>query len=114
MTKDRFIRDIYDFEGNGEWEFQGDVPAIVDFWADWCGPCKMVSPILEELAARYEGRLNVYKVNADEEPEIAAAFQALSLPTLVFMPLGEPPQTIVGAMPKARIEKLMKDVLKIE
>jgi thioredoxin len=114
LTKDQFIRTVYDFEAGGAWKFLGDVPVVIDFWAEWCGPCKMISPVLEELAGRYEGRLNVYKVNADEEPDVAAAFQALSLPTLVFIPLGESPQTIVGALPKARIEKLLKDVLKIE
>jgi thioredoxin 1 len=114
LTKDEFIHTVYDFEAGGAWKFQGDAPAIIEFWAEWCGPCKMISPVLEELAERYKGRLNVYKVNADEEPDIAAAFQALSLPTLVFIPLDEPPQTIVGARPKARIEKLMKDVLKID
>ncbi|HUI70690.1 MAG TPA: thioredoxin [Spirochaetia bacterium] len=114
LTKDTFVTKVFDYEKNGEWKFEGAVPTIIDFWAEWCGPCKMISPVLEEIAKEYDGKLNVYKVNVDEEADVASVFGIQSIPTLLFIPMGEKPRLAVGALPKAGIMKLVKDVLKVE
>lgn len=105
---------VFDFEAEQEWKFKGAVPAIIDFYADWCGPCKMVAPILEELSKEYEGKLNIYKVNTDEEGELAGAFGIQSIPSILFIPMGEQPQMAAGALPKAQLVKAIKEVLKVE
>ena len=97
-----------------EWKYLGDKPAIIDFYADWCGPCKMVAPILEELASKYEGKLHIYKVNTEEEPELAAMFSITSIPALFFIPKEGEPRFALGALPKAQIEKAISEVLKPE
>jgi thioredoxin len=114
LTKDTFVTKVFDYEKNAEWSFAGDAPAIVDFWAEWCGPCKMISPVLDEIAKEYDGKLNVYKVNVDEEADVASAFGIQSIPSLLFIPMNEKPRLAVGALPKAGIMKLVKDVLKVE
>ncbi len=114
LTKDAFVTKVFDYENNAEWKFAGDAPAIIDFWAEWCGPCKMISPVLEEIAKEYDGKLNVYKVNVDEEVDVASAFGIQSIPSLLFIPLNEKPRLAVGALPKAGIVKLVKEVLKVE
>ncbi len=114
LTKDTFVTKVFDYEKNTEWKFAGDAPAIIDFWAEWCGPCKMISPVLEEIAKEYNGRLNVYKVNVDEEVDVASAFGIQSIPSLLFVPMNEKPRLAVGALPKAGIVKLVKEVLKVE
>ena len=114
LTKDTFVSKVFDFEKSQEWKFEGNVPAIIDFWAEWCGPCKMISPVLEEISKEYEGKLNVYKVNVDEEIDVASAFGIQSIPSLLFIPMDERPQMAAGAMPKAGLVKLVKDVLKVE
>ena len=114
LTKEAFISKVFDFEKNSAWKFAGDRPTIVDFWADWCGPCKMISPLLEQIAKEYEVKVNVYKVNADEENEVASAVGVQGLPSLLFIPVNEPPRLSVGALPKASIKKLVRDILKVE
>ncbi len=114
LTKETFTSKVFDYEKNQDWKFEGEVPAIIDFWAEWCGPCKMVSPVLEEISKEYEGKLNVYKVNVDEEVDVASAFGIQSIPSLLFIPLNERPRMAAGAMPKAGLLKLVKDVLKVE
>ena len=114
LTKDAFVTKVYDYEKNSEWKFEGEVPTIIDFWAEWCGPCKMISPVLDEIAKQYDGKLNVYKVNVDEEVDVASAFGIQSIPSLLFIPMNEKPRLAVGALPKANILKLVKDVLKVE
>ena len=114
LTRADFVSKVFDFENADTWRFAGDLPAIVDFWAEWCPPCKMIAPLLDEIAEKYEGRLRVYKVNTDEETDIASAFQVLSIPTLLFIPLHDQPHLSVGAMPKAGLEKLVREVLKVE
>jgi len=113
LTKADFIDKVCDFENSDTWKYTGDLPAIIDFWAEWCPPCKMISPLLDEISRTYEGRLRIYKVNTDEETDIASAFGVLSIPTLLFIPLREPPQLSVGALPKAGIEKLINQFLKV-
>lgn len=101
LTKAEFLTKVHDFEANPqEWKYLGDKPCIVDFYASWCGPCKMIAPILEELAAEYDGQIYIYKINTEEEQELSAAFGIRSIPTLLFCPMGEAPQMAQGAMPK--------------
>jgi thioredoxin 1 len=114
LRKADFIDKVFDFEKNDQWKFAGDLPAIIDFWAEWCPPCRMISPLLEEISTKYEGKLHVYKVNTDEETDIAAAFRVLSIPTLLFIPMREQPHLSVGALPKAGIERLVTEVLEVE
>ena len=114
LTNETFAAKVFDYQKNNEWKFEGTAPAIIDFWAEWCGPCKMISPILEEISSDYEGKLNVYKVNVDEQGEVAAAFGIQSIPSLLFIPMNDMPRMAVGAQPKAAIMKLVRDVLKVE
>jgi len=111
LTKDTFIEKVFDFETKKEWEYKGDLPAIIDFFADWCGPCKMVAPVLETLSKEFEGKLKVYKVNTDKEPELSAAFGIQSIPSFLFIPVGNQPQMAMGALPKATFQSAIKDVL---
>jgi len=111
LTKETFLQKVYNFEQNKEWQFEGDVPCIIDFYADWCGPCKTVAPVLEELSEEYQGKLNIYKVNTEQEQELAAAFGIQSIPSMLFVPLSNKPQMAVGALPKQSIEQAMTEVL---
>ena len=113
LTKEAFLEKVFNYEKNQEWQFEGDLPCIVDFWADWCQPCRMVAPVLEELAEEYKGKLNIYKVNTEEEQELAAAFGIRSIPSLLFIPKDAQPQMAAGALPKATFVKIIDDVLKI-
>ena len=106
LTKDEFLQKVYNYEKNpNEWKYEGDKPAIVDFYATWCGPCKMLAPILEELAKEYDGQIVVYKIDTEKEPELSAAFGIRSIPTLLFIPKSGDPQVAQGAMPKASLKK---------
>jgi thioredoxin 1 len=111
LTQETFKEKIFDFETNKEWKFEGKLPAIIDFYADWCGPCKMVAPVLEELAKEYEGKIDIYKVNTEQEQELAAAFGIRSIPSILFIPLKEQPQMSQGALPKASFVKAIDDIL---
>ena len=112
LTRDDFRTKIYDFERNpGSWKFEGDKPALVDFYASWCGPCKMLAPIIEELGEEYAGRVDIYKVDVDEQQELAALFGVRSIPTLLFIPLEGDPQMAVGAMPKATLKANIDRIL---
>ncbi len=113
LTKETFFEKVFNFEKNKEWKFEGDVPCIIDFYADWCGPCKMVAPILEELSKEYKGKLNIYKVDTEAEQELAAAFGIRSIPSMLFVPKDSEPQMAQGAMPKHDLEKIIEDVLKV-
>ncbi len=114
LTKQAFLEKVFDYENNKDWKFEGDKPAIVDFWADWCGPCKVVGPVLEELSEEYKDQLNIYKVNTEQEQELAAAFGIQSIPSLLFIPVDDKPQMAAGALPKESFKKIINDVLKIE
>ncbi len=112
LTKQEFIDKVFDFEHEEAWNFKGDKPAIIDFYADWCGPCKMVAPILEKLAGQYEGKLDIYKVNTEAEGELAAVFGIRSIPSILFIPVGKKPMMQVGALPKESfIEIIEKELL---
>ena len=112
LTKADFIAKVYDYKKNAnEWVYEGSMPAIVDFYATWCGPCKRVAPILEELAKEYEGKIIIYKVDTDREPELARAFGITSIPTLLFIPKVGDPQAAHGAMPKEGFKKAIDEFL---
>ena len=114
LTKESFLQKVFNYEQNKEWKFEGKLPCIVDFYADWCGPCKMVEPILKELAQEYQGKLNIYKVDTQAQQELAAAFGIQSIPSMLFVPLNDKPQMSVGALPKKTLKKAIKEVLKVE
>lgn len=100
LTKKIFLEKIFDYEKNMEWKFEGELPAVVDFWAPWCGPCRIVGPIIDELSEEYKGKVNFYKVNTDEEQELGAVFGIRSIPSLLFIPKDGQPKLAVGALPK--------------
>tara|TARA_B100000614_G_scaffold209468_1_gene192379 strand:+ start:963 stop:1319 length:357 start_codon:yes stop_codon:yes gene_type:complete len=114
LTKDTFLNKVFNYEENKEWKYEGDKPAIIDFYADWCGPCKMVAPVLEELSEEYADKMTVYKIDTDAEQELAAVFGIQSIPSMLFIPVDDKPQMAVGALPKDSIKQAMKDVLSVE
>lgn len=114
LTKESFKEKVFDFEKNKEWVFEGEKPCLIDFYADWCGPCKMVAPILEELDQEYDGKINVYKIDTEAERELAGMFGIQSIPSLLFVPQDGQPQMAMGALPKDSFEKAIKDVLNVD
>jgi len=113
LTKETFLEKVFNFEKNKEWKFEGELPCIIDFYADWCGPCKMIAPILEELSEEYKGKINIYKVDTEAQQELSAAFAIRSIPSMLFCPKDEQPQMANGALPKQQLEKIIDDVLKV-
>lgn len=114
LTKQTFLEKVFDFENEKEWKYNGDLPAIIDFYADWCGPCKMVAPILEDLDKEYEGKIHIYKVDTEAEQELAGAFGIQSIPSLLFIPMDDKPQMAAGALPREAFVEVINDVLKVE
>ena len=114
LTAETFKEKVFNYEENKEWKFEGDLPCMIDFYADWCGPCKMVAPVLEELSEEYDGKLNIYKVNTEEEKELSGVFGIQSIPSLLFVPSEGQPQMAMGALPKDTFKQAIKDVLKVE
>jgi thioredoxin 1 len=113
LTNETFKEKVFNFEENKEWKFEGDKPCLIDFYADWCAPCKIVHPILEELAEEYNGKINIYKVDTEKERQLAGMFGVQSIPSLLFVPLEGQPQMAMGALPKDTFKKAIKDVLKV-
>lgn len=111
LTKATFLEKVFNYEANQEWKFEGKLPCIIDFYADWCGPCKMVAPILEELSTEYAGKLDIYKIDTEAEQELAGAFGIRSIPSMLFVPMNEQPQMAVGALPKDSLKQAINDVL---
>ena len=111
LTKETFLKKVFNFEENKEWKFEGDLPCIIDFYADWCQPCKIVAPILEELEKEYEGKINIYKIDTESEQELAAAFGIRSIPSMLFCPKEGQPQMAQGALPKETLIQAIDDVL---
>jgi thioredoxin 1 len=105
LTKETFLTKVFDYEKNQEWKFNGELPAIIDFWAPWCGPCRMVGPVLEELSEEYKGKVNIFKVNTDEEQELGGVFGIRSIPSILFVPMVGQPKMAVGALPKESIKQ---------
>jgi thioredoxin 1 len=114
LTKQTFLDKVFNYEKNKEWKYEGEKPCLIDFYADWCGPCKIVSPVLEELAKDYNGKLDVFKVDTEEEQELASVFGIRSIPSFLFIPAEGQPQMAMGALPKETFVKAFKDVLGIE
>ncbi|MDD4107528.1 MAG: thioredoxin [Prolixibacteraceae bacterium] len=114
LTKETFKDKVFNWEENKEWKYEGTVPCLIDFYADWCGPCKMVAPVLEELQKEYGDKLVIYKVDTEQERELAGMFGIQSIPSLLFVPVEGQPQMAMGALPKATFEKAIADVLKVE
>ncbi|GAB6123115.1 thioredoxin [Dysgonomonas termitidis] len=113
LNKIDFLKKVANYEANpGEFKYLGDKPALIDFYADWCGPCKAIAPVLEELAAEYDGEIYIYKINTEEEQELAALFGIRSIPSLLFVPMGEEqPQMAQGALPKPALKEAIDKVL---
>jgi len=111
LTKEKFLEKVFNFEQNKEWAFNGELPCLIDFYADWCGPCKMVAPVLEELSEEFAGKINIYKVDTEAEQELAAAFGIRSIPSLLFCPKNDKPQMAQGALPKASLIEAINNVL---
>jgi thioredoxin len=111
LTKQTFTEKVFNYEVNKEWKFEGTRPCLIDFYADWCGPCKMVAPILEELSKEYDGKIDIYKVNTEQEQELSGAFGIQSIPSLLFVPAEGQPQMAQGALPKDSLKKAIDDIL---
>jgi thioredoxin len=112
LTKAEFLSKVANYEKNPtEWKYLGDKPCIIDFYASWCGPCKTIAPILEDLAKEYEGQIYIYKVNTEEEQELAGAFGIRSIPSILFCPMGGAPQMAQGALPRDAFKKAIVEVL---
>jgi len=111
LTKEAFLEKVFNFEQNKDWKFEGDLPCLIDFYADWCGPCKMVHPILEELSKEYDGKIRIYQIDTEAEQELAAAFNIKSIPSLLFCPSEGQPQMVQGALPKATLKKAIEEIL---
>jgi thioredoxin 1 len=105
LTKDTFQEKVFNYEQNKEWKFEGELPCVVDFWAPWCGPCRMVAPVIDELSKEYAGKVNFYKVNTDEEQELANVFGIRSIPSLLFVPKEGQPKMAMGALPKETMKE---------
>lgn len=113
LTKETFVEKIFDFEKHKDWTYAGELPCIVDFYADWCGPCRMVAPVLEELAKEYEGKIRIYKVDTEKEQELASMFGIRSIPSILFCPMEGKPQMAMGALPKESFQEAIRDVLNV-
>ena len=113
LTKETFKEKVFNFDENKDWKFEGDKPCLIDFYADWCQPCKTVAPILEELSKEYDGKIDIYKVDTEDQQELAGMFGVKSIPSLLFVPMENQPQMAQGALPKDSFEKAIKEVLKV-
>ncbi len=111
LTKDTFKTKVFNFEQNKDWKFEGDLPCIIDFYANWCQPCKIIGPIIEELGEEYKDKINVYKINTEEEQELAGMFGIRSIPSILFVPKDGNPQMSVGAVPKDQLKQAIDDIL---
>ena len=109
-----FKEKVFDFEADTEWNYKGELPAIIDFYADWCGPCRRIAPIMEELAEEYEGKVNIYKIDTEDQKQLAGMFGIRSIPAILFIPMEGQPQMTTGASPKAEFVKKINEILKVE
>lgn len=111
LTTETFKQKVFNYEVNKEWKYEGTTPCIVDFYADWCGPCKRIAPILDELAKEYDGKIIIYKVDTEKQRELSAAFGIRSIPSILFIPAEGQPQMAQGALPKETFVKAIEEVL---
>jgi thioredoxin len=114
LTAATFKEKVFNYEINKDWKYLGDKPAIIDFYADWCGPCKMVAPVLEDLSEEYDGKVQIYKVDTDKEQELASVFGIRSIPSILFIPKEGQPQMSLGALPKESFNKAITEILKVQ
>ena len=111
ITTEEFKTLVFDFTKSQDWKFEGELPTLLDFYADWCGPCKMVAPILDELAKEYAGKINIYKIDTEAEQELSAMFQIRSIPSMLFIPKGKQPMMNAGALPKHQLKDIIEKEL---
>ena len=111
ITTEEFKTLVFDYTKHKDWTFDGDLPTIIDFYADWCGPCKMVAPILDELSKEYDGKINIYKVDTEAEQELSSVFQIRSIPSMLFIPKGKEPMMNAGALPKHQLKDIIEKEL---
>lgn len=111
LTTEAFKEQIFNYDTHQDWAYKGSLPAIIDFYADWCGPCKMVAPILEELADEYAGKINIYKIDTEAELELAQVFGIQSIPSLLFIDANGRPMMQPGAFPKSTFKKVIEEHL---
>jgi len=111
LTVETFKSKVFNYDMHQEWKFEGKLPVLIDFYADWCGPCKMVAPILEELAEEYKGKVDIYKIDTEDQQELAAVFGIRSIPSMLFCPLDGGPQMATGALPKAELSRAIEEIL---
>jgi thioredoxin 1 len=114
LTKKQFLEKVFNFEKHTDWKYEGSLPCIIDFYADWCGPCQSLAPLLEELSELYKGKLQIYKVDTEAEQELSGAFGIRSIPSMLFCPTEAPPQMAQGALPKQELERMIFDILGVE
>jgi thioredoxin len=111
LTTETFKQKVFDYEKNNEWKFEGHLPCVIDFWAPWCGPCRVVGPTIDQLAEEYAGKVSFYKVNTDEEQELASVFGIRSIPSILFVPVNGQPKMAVGALPKQALKEVVEKEL---
>jgi thioredoxin len=111
LTKETFQQKVFNYKVDKKWKFEGELPALIDFWAPWCGPCRVVGPVIDELSNEYAGKVNFYKVNTEDEQELAAAFGIQSIPSLLFIPKSGTPKMAVGALPKPALKQAIEEEL---
>jgi thioredoxin len=110
LTKTTFLEKVFNYETNTDWSYIGDKPCIIDFWAEWCGPCRAFAPVFEELSEQYTGKVTFYKVDTEAEQELAAVFGIRSIPSILFIPQNAQPQMAMGALPQAAMEQAIEDI----
>lgn len=113
LTKETFKEKVFNFEQNKDWKYEGSEPCLIDFYADWCGPCKMIAPVLEELQKEYGDTIKIYKVDTEDQRELSAMFGIQSIPSLLFVPKDSQPQMAQGALPKETLEQAIAEVLNV-
>lgn len=114
LTEETFKQKVFNYEVNKDWKYEGERPAIIDFYADWCAPCRMVAPVLEELKSEYGDKLDIYKIDTEQERNLSALFGIQSIPSLLFIPLEGQPQMAMGALPKETFMKAIDEVLGVK
>jgi len=114
LNEETFKSQVFNWEVNKDWKYEGTVPAIIDFWAEWCQPCKMIGPILDELQQEYGDKIQIFKVNTEEQQRLAGLFGIRSIPSLLFVPVDGQPQMAVGALPKETLKQAIADVFSVE
>ena len=114
LNMETFKQNIFDFEKNREWKYEGELPAIIDFYADWCAPCKMIAPIMIELSEEYKDKIVIYKIDTEDQRQLASMFGIRSIPSILFIPVEGKPQMLTGALPKETFKKAIEDILKVK